>query len=900
MVGFTKYLSQFRVSKGERCSHLGMAHTKGSYYIPDENKNTFMTKYFEHVFVNSGECDLIERHCDLCCLLYDLDFKIAKDSKDRAYTQDSVNSFIECVTRVTSKYIEASCTAYDAFVCEKATPSEKKDCLKDGLHIMFPYIVTEPAVQHLIREEVLIEAKHIFPDALNTIDDIVDIAVLDRNGWMMYGASKPEGKPYNLTGIWGYTSDENVGRIHPSRTETSPYYTPTQELVNLLSIRRFTMADLATFRPEMQDIVESWIEDFNSARAEKDNVHSRKFHGDLNRGIYVTDLKTIEQLVSILDSKRASEYNSWLELGFCLHNISDTLLESWIEFSERDARYSSTARDECTTRWAQMKNHGLGVGTLHMWAKKDNSKGYFEIMQNDLEYFIVKTVCNTAYEKGAKAKRHASLSDIVYHVVTALKQKYDHFYICSDYDRRTWYEFTGTTWIKDDGDVSLKRKVREELHADFMNVSSKYRRLSERFQSGHPNKEKYDTISSEVCKVAHRLRDASFRKKVLEEAIEQFYWHRERSEMFESNKFEEILDTQTHLIGLKNGVYDLNLGQFRESRCEDYLTLSTDIEYQEFQWTDPIVDDIREFLKQILPDKEVREYVMHVLSSFLDGEVRYEHFHIWIGSGGNGKSKLIELFEYAFGRYCAKLPVAALTGKRASASAPQPEIARLVGKRFVVLQEPNENERIQVGIMKEYTGGDKITVRTLNKEPIEFKPQFKMVLTCNKLPSVPADDGGTWRRIRAVEFKSKFKENPDPDCPNEFPLDHTLGEKLKKWKHAFFWMLTQYHKQYREHGYKEPAEVMAYTTKYQQGQDQYVDFCIENIEKHENGILYVDDIWPLFQYWYKRTVSDRTPPRKELVLYLEKKCGSLITKGKKKGWTGWRLKDDGDDCVDDL
>jgi len=88
----------------------------------------------------------------------------------------------------------------------------------------------------------------------------------------MYGSSKPEGQPYALTGILGYTSLESIGTIHPSRVDTSPYYTTTSELINLLSIRRFTMADLASFRTEMQDVVESWIEDCNFARAEKENA----------------------------------------------------------------------------------------------------------------------------------------------------------------------------------------------------------------------------------------------------------------------------------------------------------------------------------------------------------------------------------------------------------------------------------------------------------------------------------------------------------------------------------------------------------------------------------------------------------------------------------------------------
>ena len=49
-----------------------------------------------------------------------------------------------------------------------------------------------------------------------------------------------------------------------------------------------------------------------------------------------------------------------------------------------------------------------------------------------------------------------------------------------------------------------------------------------------------------------------------------------------------------------------------------------------------------------------------LLSSFITGKTGEEKFHIWTGGGGNGKSKLIELFELSFGDYCCTLPITVL------------------------------------------------------------------------------------------------------------------------------------------------------------------------------------------------------------------------------------------------
>ena len=58
---------------------------------------------------------------------------------------------------------------------------------------------------------------------------------------------------------------------------------------------------------------------------------------------------------------------------------------------------------------------------------------------------------------------------------------------------------------------------------------------------------------------------------------------------------------------------------------------------------------------------------------------------------------------------------------------------------MVTLQEPDEDEKIHVGAMKELTGGDKIQARGLASDPIEFKPMENRI-NPKMLPEVTAND----------------------------------------------------------------------------------------------------------------------------------------------------------------
>ena len=365
--------------------------------------------------------------------------------------------------------------------------------------------------------------------------------------------------------------------------------------------------------------------------------------------------------------------------------------------------------------------------------------------------------------------------------------------------------------------------------------------------------------------------------------------------LFIDEKFEELLDSRSHLIGFDNGVYDLKMHMFRDGMPDDYIYLSTKINYTNYNTECPEIGEINDFFSKIFTNKNLRTYVMDVLACIIDGSIAQERFYIFTGQGSNGKSRLLDLIQKSIGEYYCILPIALLTQKRAASNAAQSELERTKGKRFAVMQEPSENEKLNIGLMKELSGQDRILVRALYKEPYEFKPQFKMILTCNELPEVPSDDGGTWRRIKVCNFSSRFCENPNLE-KNEFHMDLELTDKFDRWKEVFISMLIERHKNINPSAITEPSEVRIATESYKQNNDIIGQFINEKIiidpEIKEPRVT-IAKLYNDFRIWTVLNVTKgkKCPYRNQLKAYFEK---ILATPYDVKGWRGigYRLDDE--------
>ena len=817
----------YKVGKNDDCTNTSMSN--GKWNIQQEDYPVFLSEYCKYIKTQTSHDDihLIERHNEYSPIIIDLDFRFGKDEIKRKYEKSQITSLINIYQQQIVKDLDIEPVA---FVFEREEPYISRGIVKDGVHIMFPFVITKPEYQHYLRDKVLEKCDEVIEEITCTNDkkDIIDKSVIYSNGWFMYGSCKPGQKPYKLTSIYG----NNVVEIN--KEEFSGF--DETKLPSILSIRN--KLEPTQFKREVN------LENYDKSRGYIKRKHINKNITKVN----LEDLHTVEKLINILDVKRADNYDYWIKLGMCLHNIDYKLLYNWIEFSKKSSKFDSEG--SCEMKWNSFDNSTsskkIQIGSLHHWAKEDNQIEYEKIISEDIQQFIVNNI------KGQG--NHSDIASVVY-------KMFGDKFVCSNIKHKAWWEFKYHRWHQIDQGITLRRKISKDLVDEFFKLQKRY---AEQILSTEDEEIRNNIQSKCECifKIVDKLKNATFKDSVMKECMEVFY----------ICKFEEKLDSKDELICFNNGIYNLKEGLFRDGNPEDFISLCTYVDYIPYNCLDNNTRNVESFMKKIFPDKEVREYVYKYLSCCLEGGNNIEKFHILYGVGSNGKSKLIELLEGCFGEYSCKIPISVITQKRIGAGQADPFLARTKGKRFVSFDEPNKEDKINPGLMKNLTGGDKIATRGLFRDPIEFKPAFKPLLVCNHLPNVPSEDQGTWRRIVGIELKSRFTENPNPNNKNEFKVDRRLAGKIEKWHSGFMSILIEKYKNYIKNGLEPPIEIINFTSKYRQDVDFFFEFLNDNTEKDNMSSINMRLLYGRFKDWFKNNDMDgKCPKKKELDQYIEER-----------------------------
>ena len=303
------------------------------------------------------------------------------------------------------------------------------------------------------------------------------------------------------------------------------------------------------------------------------------------------------------------------------------------------------------------------------------------------------------------------------------------------------------------------------------------------------------------------------------------------------------LDTDPYLLNVANGTVDLRTMQLMNHNPSDRLTKVTRAAYSPESQS----DEWEQFLAQVLPDANVRAYLARYVGVSLLGEVREQTFTIAKGAGANGKGVFYGAVLHALGDYGHTAESDLFMTTKSNANAASPAIMALLGRRFVVCSETERDHKLAAALMKNLTGGDPITARSLHRDPVTFDPSHTVMLVTNFLPKVAGDDPAVWRRMRVIPFDVEIPENQ---------RDAELGSRLQLSADAILTWAMKGYRQYVSKGMETPEAVQAATTEYRRRSDAVARFIEDRCFVGEASSVTVAALHDAWSEWAKDDGAD--------------------------------------------
>ena len=292
------------------------------------------------------------------------------------------------------------------------------------------------------------------------------------------------------------------------------------------------------------------------------------------------------------------------------------------------------------------------------------------------------------------------------------------------------------------------------------------------------------------------------------------------------------MDSKEFLLGFENGVLDLQTGEFRKGKKDEYVTLVCGVPYYVGSDTTLAI----EMLSGTFVSEEQREFALNKFALCLEGFNREQMITFNYGfSASNGKSYMMERLRNCMGQYGGTFNVALLTGKMARAGEANSTLVDFNKKRFMYCSEPEAGAKLNANFIKLLTG-DKVKGRGLySAKEIEMSPSWKLFVNCNVLPNFDVYDEGIARRIGIMEFCTKFCEMPRRK--NERKLKKYTRDEERNIECGLMTILVERYFKLRENEYKydEPRLFTSMRKMYiNDNKDIIRDLLMDNFEKGGN------------------------------------------------------------------
>jgi putative DNA primase/helicase len=314
------------------------------------------------------------------------------------------------------------------------------------------------------------------------------------------------------------------------------------------------------------------------------------------------------------------------------------------------------------------------------------------------------------------------------------------------------------------------------------------------------------------------------------------------------------LDRDAYALNVRNGTVDLRTGVLRAHDRADLITKLAPVDFD----PDARAPRFEAFLKEVLPDDEVRGFVQRWAGYAATGVIREHLLLIWYGLGANGKSVLVELLKAVLGDFASAMPESLLVERKHEEHST--EIAQLLGVRMGVSSETAEGCAFNEARVKKLTGGDTVRARFMREEFFDFKPTAKFVVLTNHEPRLRGTDEGIRRRVMLVPFTVQVPpERRDPLLRDRILEQEAAGVLAWIVRGAVDWYA-------RGERVEAPAAVVAATAAYHRQEDsisRFLDDCCERVDTTTGDPhpVTVGELMEYFDWWARKHAAGRMSVR---------------------------------------
>lgn len=301
------------------------------------------------------------------------------------------------------------------------------------------------------------------------------------------------------------------------------------------------------------------------------------------------------------------------------------------------------------------------------------------------------------------------------------------------------------------------------------------------------------------------------------------------------------LDSHSFLFNCDNGVIDLKTGELLPHDRDLLLTKLSPIKYDK----NAECPNWKSFMESIFkthvgePDHELINYLQKAIGYSLTGVTKEQVMFFLFGNGRNGKSTFINIIQDLLGDYGRQTNSDTFLKKR-NDSGINNDVARLDGARFVSAVESEEGQQLSEALVKQITGGEKMSARFLRQEYFEFTPEFKVFFTTNHKPIVKGSDEGIWRRIMLIPFTITIPKDK---------IDYDLPDKLAKEMPGVLRWAVEGCMKWQTEGLRAPEAVKAATAEYREDMDILAPFIDENCTVNSSVRIEAKSLYENYTKW---------------------------------------------------